>query len=75
LACCNRKEEQQEEHAEPVADFGEIVAELQVLFQIDQRICVLLQKLAIVIEVDNLQIADQIEEHAGRQYDRCQIHP
>jgi hypothetical protein len=26
----------------------------------------LLQKLAIVIEVDNLQIADQVEEHAGR---------
>jgi hypothetical protein len=49
-----------------VTDFGEVVAELQVLFQIDQRIRVLLQKLAIVIEVDNLQIADQVEEHAGR---------
>ena len=35
LACCNRKEEQQKEHAEPVTDFGEIMAELQVLFQID----------------------------------------
>lgn len=75
LACCNRKEEQQEEHAEPVTDFGEIVAELQVLFQIDHRIRVLLQKLAIVIKVDNLQIADQVEEHAGRQYDRRQVHP
>lgn len=35
LTCCNGKEEQQKKHAEPVTDFGEIMAELQVLFQID----------------------------------------
>jgi hypothetical protein len=42
LACCDRKEEQQEEHAEPVADFGEVMAVLQVLFQINKRIRILL---------------------------------
>lgn len=35
LAWRNRKEEQQKEYAEPVTDFGEIMAELEVLFQID----------------------------------------
>lgn len=42
LACCDRKEEQQEEHAEPVTDLGEVMAKLKVLFQIHQRIRILL---------------------------------
>ena len=35
LARRNRREEQQKEHAESVTDLGEIMAELQVLFQVD----------------------------------------